>query len=119
LIEPASSESENSFEVYPVPVKDILYYSLNTNNDIGSYITIRNVAGEKICTTYLKAGELKGELDVHQLEGGIYIVELKNGTTCLPFQSLFCSQKIHGCVDQVIDAAFFSLNWPSSLNNLS
>ncbi len=78
LIEPASSESENSFEVYPVPVKDILYYSLNTNNDIGSYITIRNVAGEKICTTYLKAGELKGELDVHQLEGGIYIVELKN-----------------------------------------
>lgn len=58
-----------SFDVYPNPVKDVLYFP---SNDVVS-VDVYNMLGEKI-----KSQKVNGSLNMESLTSGMYLVKFKN-----------------------------------------
>lgn len=66
-------ESDTQFQVYPNPVKDILFFK-NTEQSYG-FITIYGIDGRKVLVKNVSNEE---SIDVSTLSKGVYIITLNN-----------------------------------------
>jgi len=70
----------NLFDIFPNPVKDILYISLSDRNVLGNTkIEISDVSGKIVYSNYFNFIEKTIEIDLTGFSGGIYFIKLDSG----------------------------------------
>lgn len=72
---------EKRATAYPVPSSSILYIKLDSYRDMDVVLTVKSITGQTISTEQrmISADDPSPiELDIHQLETGIYIVEIQS-----------------------------------------
>lgn len=75
--------------VYPNPVIDLLkvfVYSIPLSRNFS--ISIRTIDGKEVSNTNILSGESMREIDVKNLNGGVYSIILKDGNEILDVQKL-------------------------------
>jgi hypothetical protein len=64
-------------DFYPIPADELIFYSFRKKNDFNCTLNIRNLGGQVVFSTILPAGEIAGSLNITELEGGLYTVEIQ------------------------------------------
>ncbi|MFA5782897.1 MAG: T9SS type A sorting domain-containing protein, partial [Bacteroidales bacterium] len=75
----------DSYKIYPNPSSSNIY--INTDNDIKStFIRILDITGRLIKQETIKTK--KTELDISNLQNGLYIIEIINNSRCFKYKFL-------------------------------
>ena len=76
--------SNNSFNLYPNPVKNGILYIENSNELVlANEVSIYNLIGQQVYSKTFNVNTKKSVIDVSNLENGIYTVKLSNGISNL------------------------------------
>jgi hypothetical protein len=72
---------QGKVSLYPNPVQSVMHISVSKDSDESLYMNLYSLAGVKVLQEELGRGkEIQSLVDLSNLEGGIYLLELRSGT---------------------------------------
>lgn len=75
----------NSLEIFPNPAKEIAYLNVQVTKSAASQLVVMNAIGEVVIAKDIKLNEGKNKinLEIDNLNSGVYFVSIKNGNTSI------------------------------------